>query len=199
MKFLTRTIIVLVVFSLVMGSFVLAQAEGQVEPTARRRARVPTPPGLVQPGTAPPMPTPVEPTPSALPVETFTISGTTGLSGVLMKGLPGNHVVTDASGYYSATVEHGWSGTVTPTKKGYAFEPPNLQYSRVIHDQTNQNYNPKRVGPVPMLGRTGSRKVLVIPATDVKPEDLAAIQQDLQDQLVEIHDEIEQLAGGSNY
>ena len=323
MKSLTRTIIVLVVFNLAMGSFALAQAEGLAEPTARRRGRSPIPLKLPV--------TPVEPTQTTLPVSksSFTISGSTGLGGVTMHGLPGNpvtdtrgyyiatvkhgwsgkvipvkegfsfepegtiyskvntsrssdnytsklitytisgevgvggvemrglpgNVVTDPRGYYSATVKHGWrgrvmpvkegfnfepasmtytkvttsrsndnytsklitltisgevgvggvemrglpgnpvtgrngtyqatvnygwTGTVKPTKEGYAFEPHNLQYSRVKRDQTNQSYNPKRLGPAPMLGRTGGRKVLVIPDSDVKPEELDAITQDLQ-------------------
>ena len=52
MKFLTRTIIVLVVLNLAIGNLALAQAEGQAEPTARRQT---------------PVPTPVEPTPPTLP------------------------------------------------------------------------------------------------------------------------------------
>ncbi|MCH8118181.1 MAG: hypothetical protein IIC00_00465, partial [Planctomycetes bacterium] len=43
MKFLTRTIIVLVVFNLAMGNLALAQAEGQAEPTFE--AAVPLEPG----------------------------------------------------------------------------------------------------------------------------------------------------------
>jgi hypothetical protein len=96
-----------------------------------------------------------------------------------MQGLPGNPV-SDERGYYSATVSYGWSGTVTPVKKGYTFKPARRLYSKVTDNQTNQNYSPKRVGPVPMLGRTGGRKVLVIPDTKVKPEELDAITQDLQ-------------------
>jgi len=115
----------------------------------------------------------------AAKIITFIISGEVGVGGVVIKGLPGNPI-TRRDGTYQATVKYGWSGTVEPAKEGYAFEPPELIYSRVIHDQTNQNYSPKRVGPAPMLGRTGGRKVLVIPATDVKIEDLDAITQDLQ-------------------
>jgi len=111
---------------------------------------------------------------------TYTISGEVGVGGVLMKGLPGNPVVTGRNGTYQATVNYRWSGAVKPTKEGYAFEPPNLPYIRVIRDLTNQNYSPRRLGPAPILGRTGGRKVLVIPATDVKIEDLDAITQDLQ-------------------
>ncbi len=51
-------------------------------------------------------------------VDTFTISGTAGMDGVEMKGLPGAAVfTTDESGYYSASVEWGWSGTVRPERQ----------------------------------------------------------------------------------
>jgi len=111
---------------------------------------------------------------------TYTISGEVGVGGVLMKGLPGNPVVTGRDGTYQVTVEYGWRGTVRPTKEGYAFEPPNLSYTPLMANLPNQNYSPRRVGPAPMLGRAGGRKVLVIPATDVKVEDLVEITQDLQ-------------------
>jgi len=75
---------------------------------------------------------------------TYTISGTvtvgaSGLGGVTMAGLPGSPV-TEANGFYSDTVPFDWSGTVTPTKAGYAFEPNNRSYANVTEDQTEQNY-----------------------------------------------------------
>lgn len=105
MKFLTRTIIVLVVFNLATGSFALAQAEGQAEPTAR--ARVPVPP--------PPEPPAIE---------------------------PPEHGLMDAP--------------AAPPAPG-----PYLTRAK-------------------RLSQISSRKVLVIPATDVKVEELDAITQDLQ-------------------
>ena len=69
----------------------------------------------------------------------FTISGTTGKDGVVMNGLPGNPV-TGTDGTYSATVDYGWSGTITPTKEGYTFKPANRVYDPVTGDQMNQNY-----------------------------------------------------------
>ncbi len=108
MKFLTRTIIVLVVFNLAMGSFALAQAEGAAEPKARRRAPVSTPPETAPPVPVPPVPTPVAPTLPAPPAP---------------------------SPY--------------PTR-------------------------------AKSLSQISSRKVLVIPATNVKVEDLVEITQDLQ-------------------
>jgi hypothetical protein len=75
---------------------------------------------------------------------TYTISGYlltpwgTGIEGVTMTGLPGAPV-TDANGYYEATVNYGWSGTVTPEKDGYTFEPESLNYTNVTTNLTNQN------------------------------------------------------------
>ena len=85
--------------------------------------------------------------------QTYTISGyvrtsgSAGIGGVVMNGLPGNPS-TNSSGYYSAQVEHGWSGTVTPQKAGWTFDPPSRSYSNVTSDQTNQNYT-GTVGGVP--------------------------------------------------
>ncbi|MHC4122475.1 MAG: hypothetical protein ACYSSI_02790 [Planctomycetota bacterium] len=70
---------------------------------------------------------------------TYTVSGSVGLGGVVMKGLPGSPV-SNENGNYIATVDYGWSGTVTPTKEGYTFEPANRNYKKVTGDQGNQNY-----------------------------------------------------------
>jgi len=76
---------------------------------------------------------------------TYTISGTvtsdgTGLPNVAMNGLPGNPV-TNAEGYYTATVNYGWTGTATPTKEGYTFNPAQRGYTTpVTSDITDQNY-----------------------------------------------------------
>ena len=72
-------------------------------------------------------------------IKTYTISGTitsegSPLEGVVMAGLPGDPA-TNAAGQYSATVDHGWSGTVTPTLAGYAFTPASTDYSAVADDQ----------------------------------------------------------------
>ncbi|MBA7620901.1 hypothetical protein ES703_28257 [subsurface metagenome] len=74
---------------------------------------------------------------------TYTISGTISaaapLSGVVMGGLPGSPT-TDASGYYEATVDCGWSGTVTPTMTRYVFSPSNRSYADLSSDQAGQDY-----------------------------------------------------------
>ncbi|MDM8005785.1 MAG: putative metal-binding motif-containing protein, partial [Phycisphaerae bacterium] len=76
--------------------------------------------------------------------QTVTISGRvtasiSSLPGVTLSGLPGDPV-TDATGNYTATVSSGWSGTVTPTKAGYAFTPASRTYSNVTSNQTSQDY-----------------------------------------------------------
>jgi len=73
---------------------------------------------------------------------TYTISGSTMVPGVTIKGFPGRAVVSDASGNFSATVNYGWSGTITPTKNGYDFNPPNIQHENLLGDQTNQSFAP---------------------------------------------------------
>ena len=77
-------------------------------------------------------------------LNTYTISGTvteggSGLAGVTMNGLPGSPI-TDGTGYYSDTVDHGWSGTVTPSKSGYTFSPTNRSYLNVTSNLFNQDY-----------------------------------------------------------
>ena len=66
-------------------------------------------------------------------------SGGTGISGVTLNGLPGNPT-TDGNGYYMATVDNGWSGTVNPVKEGYSFGPASRPYSNITSIQENQNY-----------------------------------------------------------
>lgn len=65
--------------------------------------------------------------------------GGAGLEGVTMAGLPGSPV-TDASGYYSATVNYGTTVTVTPTHSAYSFDPASNTYTNVTSDITGQNY-----------------------------------------------------------
>ena len=136
---------------------------------------------------------------------TYTISGRVGVDGVLMQGLP-NDPISINEGVYRASVPYGWAGVAVPTKEGYVFQPPRRTYSKTSADLTNEDYAPNAVaegadarygdpygsstsgrggirrstGYPPAIGPIGSRKVLVVPAEEVKPEDLAAITEDLQ-------------------
>jgi hypothetical protein len=67
-----------------------------------------------------------------------------------MSGLPRNPR-TDSNGYYSDTVSYGWSGTVTPIKPGYTFNPSSRTYTNVTSNQSDQNYTGTLISPVALL------------------------------------------------
>jgi len=73
---------------------------------------------------------------------TYTISGSTMVPGVAIQGFPGKAVVSNPSGDFSATVDYGWSGTIIPSKNGYDFDPPNIQFDNILGDETNQGFMP---------------------------------------------------------
>ena len=66
-------------------------------------------------------------------------TGTGGMSGVFLMGLPGLPM-TNGAGYYEGVVLDGWGGTVTPTKPGYIFNPANQTYIGVSTNIPIQNY-----------------------------------------------------------
>jgi uncharacterized membrane protein YgcG len=120
-----------------------------------------------------------------VPQETVTISGLIGLPGVTLEGLPGRPV-TDRSGRYSVRVPVGWSGTVTPisveaAEQGFGFEPPSRTYDRIESDLPNMDYRlaRTRVPPVPPLLSKGL-EVLLIPTSEVDPEQFRETREDVQ-------------------
>jgi hypothetical protein len=130
----------------------------------------------------------------AASVMTFTISGSVGLPDVIMQGLPGDHI-TGSDGTYQATVDYGWAGVVRPIKQGYNFVPDTLTYAKVKSDMLNQNYAPQLQRLAPRYGRTTGRtdrgKVLVIPTTEVKPEEFEATRSDCQVMLYILEKELQ--------
>jgi hypothetical protein len=52
----------------------------------------------------------------------------------------GNSDTTDANGYYEVWVDYNWSGTVTPGKNLYTFNPSSKIYANVLEDKTGQDY-----------------------------------------------------------
>ena len=71
----------------------------------------------------------------------------TGIPGVVLSFSVDVSAVTDANGYYSAGVSYGWSGTVTPAKEGFTFEPTSRTYTNVTGDKTG-DYIAEAVSPV---------------------------------------------------
>jgi chitodextrinase len=63
-----------------------------------------------------------------------------GIPGVNMAFSNGaGTVLTNSAGYYDQNVPEGWSGTVTPSKPLYAFNPATTDYNNVLFPQT-KNY-----------------------------------------------------------
>ncbi len=68
-----------------------------------------------------------------------TISGYVGVPNATVS-YTGGSTKASMSGYYSFSVAPGWSGSVTPFKPGYTFDPPSRNYPNVPDYQTQQNY-----------------------------------------------------------
>jgi hypothetical protein len=74
---------------------------------------------------------------------TYAISGNTGVAGVtIYYSVDGirRTATADVSGDYSITVPYAWTGTMTPYKNGYTFNPISRTYTNVLSNQSAQNY-----------------------------------------------------------
>ena len=78
----------------------------------------------------------------------ITIAGTITFDGVGLRqvtvNVGGAAIATDDQGHYSIVLLEGWSGTITPSKAGYLFEPPSVTYINIMTDQTNLNFTARR-------------------------------------------------------
>ena len=90
-------------------------------------------------------------------LNTYTISGSywAAGAGATITYTGGSTTADSVTGNYSFTINHGWSGTVTPSKAGYAFTPASRTYSVVTANQTSQDYT---AGPImyTISGTTGT-------------------------------------------
>jgi peptidoglycan/xylan/chitin deacetylase (PgdA/CDA1 family) len=82
------------------------------------------------------------------------ISGSAGVDGVTMNGLPGDPC-TSGGGLFSVVVPYGWSGTITPVKTGYTFNPTSISYSEVTSNLANRNFVATVVNPCVISGNAG--------------------------------------------
>jgi hypothetical protein len=73
---------------------------------------------------------------------TYAISGNAGIAGATLSytDVTAKTAIADGGGNYSLLVSYNWSGTVTPSKTGYAFAPASKPYTNVLAEQTAQNY-----------------------------------------------------------
>jgi len=83
-------------------------------------------------------------------LNTYTVSGMVKIDNVELAGVTinygGGSIVTGSDswsdGYYEFTVDHGWSGTITPSLTGYSFDPTVYDFSSspVIGNLINQDF-----------------------------------------------------------
>ncbi|MBW7988667.1 MAG: type II secretion system protein GspD [Planctomycetes bacterium] len=71
---------------------------------------------------------------------TFTISGSVGVGGATLKGLPGRAVMSNPDGTYNITVKYGWNGKIMPVKAGYTFDPAEIEYPELYGNEVNRDY-----------------------------------------------------------
>jgi len=100
---------------------------------------------------------------------TFKISGyvkndcNVPIAGVLVDAnMGGGEATTDVNGFYEVWVDYNWSGTVTPTKKYYTFEPNQTGYVEVLADYYDQNYIAYNIYDLDCDGSIGWGDVAVI-------------------------------------
>lgn len=74
-------------------------------------------------------------------------AGGVPLSGVVLAGLPGAPV-TNAAGEFRAALPWGFSGTLTPTKTGWTFDPPQRSFSGLAGDHLAADFTAL---PVPLV------------------------------------------------
>ncbi len=82
-----------------------------------------------------------------------SVSGNAGVGVAVLSYEDGGAktAVAEGSGAYSFAVSYGWSGTVTPSKDGYSFDPASRSYSGVQADLAGQDYAAvPGIGPAPI-------------------------------------------------
>ncbi|MFH2040716.1 MAG: Ig-like domain-containing protein, partial [Chloroflexota bacterium] len=78
----------------------------------------------------------------AASVTMYTISGNVGVGAATLSYTDGTSktATANSSGVYSLQVSYDWSGTITPSKAGFAFLPAIKSYTNVVSNQTAQDY-----------------------------------------------------------
>ena len=79
-----------------------------------------------------------------------TISGNVGAPGVNLSyfNVTNRTVMSDLNGAYSITVPSDWSGTVTPSRSYFTFDPTIRTYSNVTANQSAQDYTATSSDPI---------------------------------------------------
>lgn len=92
--------------------------------------------------------------------------GKWGVEGVIINASNNSGCTeTDFEGNYQLDVTPGWSGTITPSKNGYLFIPPELEYSNVSGDIPNQFFILQPA--VEISGRVTDSKGIGLPGIEI--------------------------------
>ena len=68
------------------------------------------------------------------------LSDGSGLSGVTIKFSDGSSEITDDDGFYKHIIPKYWTGTATPSKDDFVFDPQSRSYSNIDNDFENEDY-----------------------------------------------------------
>jgi hypothetical protein len=74
----------------------------------------------------------------------------------------GGSDTTDVNGFYEVWVDYNWSGTVTPSKTYYTFDPNSRAYTDVLEDKTGQDYLADNIYDLDCDGSVGFGDVAII-------------------------------------
>jgi len=74
----------------------------------------------------------------------------------------GGFDITDVNGYYEVWVDYEWSGTVTPSKAHYTFDPNSNAYAYVLDDVIDQNYTATNIYDLDCDGSIGLGDLRII-------------------------------------
>jgi hypothetical protein len=74
----------------------------------------------------------------------------------------GGSDITDVNGFYEVWVDYSWSGTVTPSKAHYTFDPNDNTYVDVLDDVADQNYIADNIYDLDCDGSIGLGDVEII-------------------------------------
>jgi hypothetical protein len=112
----------------------------------------------------------------AATLNTYTISGyienecNEPIEGVLVDANNGGgEDTTDVNGFYEVGVDYNWSGTVTPSKVYYTFDPINIAYNNVLEDKTGQDYEATNIYDLDCDGYIGWGDVAVMSEDWLEP------------------------------
>jgi len=67
----------------------------------------------------------------------------------------GGQNTTDVNGFYEVWVDYNWSGTVTPNKAHYTFDPNSNAYAYVLDNVIDQNYTATNIYDLDCNGSIG--------------------------------------------